>query len=77
MDEPLSEEEIVALEELFPTLAGAAFAEERRKTLEAGLSVLSAKDGVIYEVFPDGRREIVKHIEPPIIVPKGMRIQLR
>ena len=34
------------------------------QTLASGNSVYEAKDGIIYEVFPDGRRKEVKKIDP-------------
>lgn len=77
MDAPDSEEEIERLESLFPTLAGEAFAEARRKVLASGQSVLQSEGRFIYRVFPDGRKELVKEIEPPIPVRPGTRLTLK
>lgn len=61
----MSDQEIQKLESQFPTLSGSAFAAARDKVLASGQSVLQAQDGLIYEVFPDGRRVVIKKVEPP------------
>jgi len=61
----MSDQDIQKLESQFPALSGAAFAEARARVLASGQSVLQSQDGVIYEVFPDGRRLEVKKIDPP------------
>ena len=48
------------LERDFPAASGMAFAKAYDQAIQAGLSVLVSKNGSIYEVFPDGRRELVK-----------------
>lgn len=68
----MTDHEIDQLEATFPPMAAAAFSAARERTLAAGLSVLEAVGGVIYEVFPDGDRVIVKRIDPPAYV--GRRI---
>lgn len=73
----MSDQDIQKLENQFPAVSGQAFAAARKQALDAGLSVLESRDGVIYEVFPDGRRVVVKHIEPPTFVEPGRKIQLR
>ena len=57
--------EIERLEREFPLKAAEAFAEARARALAAGLSVVEAVDGAIYEVFPNGRREFIKRINEP------------
>jgi hypothetical protein len=61
----MSDSDIQKLESQFPAVSGPAFAAARERVLASGQSVLESADGVIYEVFPDGRRMPVKHIEPP------------
>lgn len=73
----MSDQDIQNLESQFPAVSGQAFAAARKQALEAGLSVVESRDGVIYEVFPDGRRVAVKQIEPPTFVEPGRKIQLR
>lgn len=73
----MSDQEIQKLESQFPAASGIAFAAARKQALDAGLSVLESRDGMIYEVFPDGRRVEVKRIEPPVFVELGRKIQLR
>ena len=73
----MSDQDIQKLENQFPALSGSAFAAARKQALDAGLSVLESKDGVIYEAFPDGRREVVKAIEPPTRVVTGSIYTIR
>ena len=61
----MSDQDIQTLENQFPAVSGSAFAAARAKVLESGQSVLQSENGVIYEVFPNGRRKEVKKIEPP------------
>lgn len=68
---------IDALEAMLPTLAGTAFARARARMLAAGLSVLEAEDGAIFETFPDGHRRVVRLIESPVPVIKGSKLILR
>ena len=60
----MSEQDIQQLANQFPAVSGSAFAAARELVLASGQSVLESQDGVIYEVFPDGRRVAVKQIEP-------------
>jgi hypothetical protein len=64
----MSDQEIQKLETQFPAVSGSAFAEASASVLASGQSVLQSKDGVIYEVFPDGQRREVKRIEMPVEV---------
>ena len=63
-----AEKEITQLEAEFPAMSGKAFSDARKEALSAGLSVYQAEAGFIYEVFPDGKRHIVKEIEPPHVI---------
>lgn len=72
----MSDQDIQKLENQFPALSGQAFAAARQKALDAGLSVMESRDGVIYEVFPDGRRNVVKQIEPPTFMEAGKKIRI-
>jgi hypothetical protein len=74
---PIDEETMRYLEEQIPELAKVAFAQAYLQALAAGSSVLVCEDGVIYEVFPDGARNVVKHIEPPRVVIPGTKVTLR
>jgi hypothetical protein len=73
----VSDQDIHTLENRFPAVSGSAFAEARERVLASGQSVLQSQDGLIYEVFPDGRREFVKKIEPPTTVEPGKMITIR
>lgn len=61
----MSDQEIQTLENQFPAASGPAFVTARNRMLEAGESVLQSENGIIYKVFPDGRRLEVKKTEPP------------
>ncbi len=61
----MSDQDIQKLESQFPAISGSAFATAREQVLKSGQAVLQSENGVIYEVFPDGRRVEVKKIEPP------------
>jgi len=65
--------EIQMLETQFPTLAGRAFATARNTVMAAGLSVLQSEGQFIYRVSADGKKELVKEIEPPIDVAIGTK----
>ena len=65
--------EIQMLEIQFPTLAGRAFATARNTIMAAGLSVLQSEGQFIYRVSADGKKELVKEIEPPIDVAIGTK----
>jgi hypothetical protein len=71
-----SEQRIRELEEEIPYLAGEAFAAARAAVLASGHSVLQSERGVIYEVFPDGRRIERKRIDPPVPTKKGTTFNL-
>ncbi len=73
---PLQEEEMQYLEEHIPELAIAAGTQAYWQALAAGSSVLISENGVIYEVFPNGTRKIVKTIEPPTPVTIGEKRML-
>ncbi len=71
------EKNIEALEAQWPAISGSAFAAAREQVLASGQSVLQSEQGNIYEVFPDGKRVLVKTIEPPTLVETGRRIIIR
>lgn len=75
MSEP--EKTIQHLETMFPPLSGITFSNARKETLASGHSVLLSEDGVIYEVFPDGRRVKRKKIEEPTPIEAGTKIAIR
>jgi len=66
--------EIQRLETQFPMLSGRAFASARNTVMAAGLSVLQAEGQFIYRVSADGKKELVKEIEPPIDVAIGTKL---
>ncbi|CAN5883703.1 hypothetical protein BH11VER1_BH11VER1_05610 [soil metagenome] len=73
----MSEQDIQILENQFPAMSGLAFSQAREQVLRSGQSVLQSEDGVIFEVFPDGRRVMVKRIEPPTPMAAGKVFTIR
>ena len=73
----MSDQDIQQIESQFPAVSGSAFAAAREQVLASGQSVLESQDGVIYEVFPDGRKVAVKRIEPPTPVGSGTIFTIR
>lgn len=73
----MNEQEIIELEEKFPSLSGVAFSAAYERAIENGQSVLVARDGVIYEEYPDGKRIARKTINPPFHLPVGTKIKIR
>lgn len=67
----IQEEAIEYLEAHIPELAESAVTQAYWQALAAGSSVLESQNGVIYEIFPDDTRNILKTIEPPTPVSVG------
>lgn len=73
----MSVADLQVLESQFPTVSGQAFAAARQQVLASGQSVLQSEGGFVVRVYPDGRKEMVKQIEPPIRVKSGTIYTLR
>ena len=67
----MSDQDIQQLESQFPARSGEAFAAARRSVLASGQSVLQTEGAFLVRVFPDGRKEVVKQIEPSTPVKRG------
>ena len=72
----MSDQDIQILESQFPAVSGQAFATARDHVLASGQSVLQSERGTIYRVYPDGRKEVVKQIEPPTSVIPGSKFTI-
>ena len=68
---PTAEKTMRFLEEHIPELAQSAVTQAYWQALASGSSVLESDNGVIYEVFPDGTRKLVKTTTPPSAVTVG------
>ena len=68
---------IEQLETQFPAVSGSAFAAAREQILASGQSVLQSEQGCIYEVFPDGRRVLIKQIAPPTHAVSGSKLPIQ
>jgi len=74
---PNNEDDMQRLEREFPMISGQAFAAARERVLASGQSVLQSENGLIVRVYPDGRKEPVKQIEPPTAVKRGTVLTIR
>jgi len=74
---PIDDKAIDYLEEHIPELAESAMKHAYWQALASGSSVLEHENGVIYEVFPDGSRKLVKTIPLPTPVKFGEKKQLK
>lgn len=72
-----SEKTMRFLEEHIPELAQSAVTQAYWQALASGNSVLQSENGVIYEVFPDGTRTLIKTTPPPTAVTPGSTRALR
>lgn len=73
----MSDPDIQLLESQFPAVSGQAFATARQQVLASGQSVLQSEGGFVVRVYPDGRKEVVKPIEPPTRVKSGTIYTIR
>jgi hypothetical protein len=73
----MSDHEIQLLESQFPAISGQAFAAARERVLASGQSVLQSEGAYVIREFPDGRKEVVKEIAPPIRVKSGTIYTIR
>jgi hypothetical protein len=73
----MSDRDIQILESQFPAVSGQAFAAARQQVLASGQSVLQSEGGFVVRVYPDGRKEVVKQIEPPTRVKSGTIYTIR
>ena len=74
---PHSEKTMLFLEEHIPELAQSAVTQAYWQALASGSSVLQSENGVIFEVFPDGTRKLIKITTPPTVVAVGATRVLR
>ena len=73
----MSGKQLKDLEDHFPTLSGKAFDEARQQVLKSGQSILIARDGIIFERFPDGKEVERKRVTPPRKVVKGSILRIK
>jgi len=67
------EDALNRLEASVPALSGQAFDAARRQALASGLSVVETENGVLFEVFPDGRKVRIKAVPLPQTIISGHR----
>ncbi len=71
------ERHIQELENRLPLASGEAFAAAQAQVLASGQSVLQTEAGFIVRVFPDGRKQRLKTIDPPTPVTPGTILTIR
>jgi hypothetical protein len=71
------ERQLQDLESRFPLASGEAFSAARAQVLASGQSVLQTEGGFIVRVFPDGRKQRLKPVEPPTPVIPGTIFTIR
>jgi hypothetical protein len=73
----LNEKAMCFLEEHIPELAEVAFKQAYWAALASGSSVLISENGNLVEMFPDGKRNFIKHLAPSIPVIRGQKFQIQ
>ncbi len=73
----LSEKALDYLEEHIPELAEVAFKQAYWAALASGSSVLMSENDNLVEVFPDGKRTIIKKLPPSTPVTAGQKLDLQ
>jgi hypothetical protein len=76
-DPEINEEHIEKLEADFPAMSGIAFSMAYQQSVDAGLHVLVSENGAIIEISPNGHRQFVKAIPPPVPTEPGRKISIR
>jgi hypothetical protein len=71
-----SEKALDYLEQQISSLSAAAVDVAYWQALAAGQKVLISDEGGIYEVFPDGTRNLVKTTAKPLNLPVGTRVKI-
>lgn len=78
-----SEQTLDYLEQQIPGLTGAAVdvaywqaLATGQKVLVSGQKVLVSGEEGLYQVFPDGTRQLVKPLDKPLSVPVGTRVKI-
>jgi hypothetical protein len=71
-----SEQSLDYLEQQIPSLSGAALGVAYWQALASGQKVLVSGEGGLYQVFPDGTRQLVKPLAKPLSVPVGTRVKI-
>lgn len=68
---------IRTLEKRFIARSGSAFAVAYKRSRASGEPTVISEKGVIYEVSSDGRRKVLKKVEPPTRVKLGLKVTIR
>jgi hypothetical protein len=73
----LTEKALDYLEAHIPELAEVAFKQAYWAALASGSSVLVSENGRLVEVFPDGKRKVIKKLTPWISVMRGQKLEMQ
>jgi hypothetical protein len=69
-----TEKELDFLESYIPLLANSAVKKAYLDSLSRGNSVLEVIDSKIYEIFPDGKKRLIKEIESSVKIEEDKKI---
>jgi hypothetical protein len=73
---PDSDQALDYLEQQIPNLSAAAVDVAYWQALAAGQTVLISEEGGLFQVFPDGKKQLIKPTAPPVSVPIGTRVRI-
>lgn len=65
------------LEAQIPLASGAAFAGAFQQAVQSGQTLVQTIGQAVYEVHPDGSKQLIKTLEQPTYVKPGTRVKLR
>lgn len=72
-----AKKKIRKLEKSFLARSGSAFAAAYKQSLASGQSVVISDQGSLYQISPDGSRKLLKQIQPPTPVRRGLKVTIR
>lgn len=73
----MDEKSLRFLEECIPELAEGAVTQAYWQALAAGHFVLKSENGMLIEVHPDGTKKVIKKLDPPTPVKKGLKVEIK
>lgn len=64
-------------EKKFLARSRSAFAAAHKRSRASGLTVVISVRGAIYKILPNGKRDLLKVLEKPTAVRRGMKVRIR
>ena len=72
----VAERRIRKLGKQFIARSHEAFIEAHKRSRDSGHPVVISENGAIYKLFPDGQRELLKHLEASTPVRMGQKVRI-